>query len=85
MATTITILATSAMSQPVPIPANTISCDGFKKMANDAWYALPTNPPFDIGNNKNMTMKDVTIDRHFMNLADVNSVDVLESKYGTNL
>ena len=79
------MLAGSAMCQPVPIPVSTISCDGFKKMSDGSWYALPNNPSFDIGNNKNMTMKDVTIDRHFMNLAGVNLVDVLESKCGTKL
>jgi hypothetical protein len=76
--------ASVVIAQPQPeIPPNTISCDGFKKMPNGEWFALPNNPPFDLGAAHQITIASSNVPPRGYRLGGYDLYTVLEAKCGT--
>jgi hypothetical protein len=76
------IIFTSASAQNVPIPRNSVSCEGFSNMPDGNWVAGPNVKPFDIGYVKRVTVSNVIIPRGIMKIDGVDVRELLNEKCG---
>ena len=72
-------VAAAAAAAP-ELPKNTLQCDGFKKMPDGSWFALATNPPFDLASSTQITIATSRIVPRMVVIDGYDLYDVLEKK-----
>src|ERR1700733_13835444 len=76
-------LPAAASNRPQRIPSNTLSCMGFTKNSDGSWSAGHATQPFDVGNDKSITIRDQgPIVADWVDVGGVDLYALLNSKCG---